>query len=153
MDDSVVGVFDRERLSDGLVALHRAGYGPQARVLDPARGDLAGQLRRLGVAAPLDPVDQEAGTALIVVSAPGRAPAVAEALERAGARAIRRVSRDGPAFAVATPPTAPGPARPRGGRPPRAAARPRRTPFPASTVAADGWAVPDGPPGDEAPAG
>ena len=153
MEESIVGVFDRERLSDGLVALHRAGYGPQARVLDPARGDLAGQLRRLGVAAPLDPEDRDVGTALIVVSAPGRVTAVVEALERAGARAIRRVSRDGPAFAVATSPTAPGPARPRGGRPPRAVGRPRRSPIPAPTAGTEAWAPPGNTTGDEAPVG
>ena len=144
MEDSIVGVFDRERLSDGLVALHRAGFGPQARVLDPARGDLASQLRRIGVELPLDALDDRGDTALVVVSAAGREAAVAAALERAGARAVRRVSRDGPAFAVAT--TGPAPARSRGGRRAGRPATPAR--------GADRWpVVPEPATGDEAPVG
>ncbi len=140
MDDTVVGIFDRDQLSDGLVALHRAGLGAHARVLDAARGDLAAQLRRIGVVAPLAPEDQAAGTALIVVSAAGRGAVVAAALDHAGARAVRRVARDGPGFAVASgPATVPG--RPSFRRPPRApsVSQPRGPARPTNEEAADVW--------------
>src|SRR5689334_21593486 len=76
--DTVVGVFERDRLSGALVALHRAGFGPHARVLDGARGDLAGQLRRSALDDALDPAALDAGLAVVVVSAPGRAALVAD---------------------------------------------------------------------------
>ena len=101
---AVVGVFARDRLSGGLVATHRAGYGPHARVLDGARGELMGQLRRAGLAIPLDP-GEDAATALIVVTAPGRAAAVRDLLARAGASAVHVATRPDAAapFADAPP--------------------------------------------------
>lgn len=90
--DSVVGVFDRADLSAALVATHRAGFGPHARVLDGARGDLVGQLRRAGLRVPLAPAT-DPGTVLVVVTAPGRAAAVAQILTEAGARAVHGASR------------------------------------------------------------
>ena len=140
MDDTVVGVFDRDQLSDGLVALHRAGLGAQARVLDAARGDLAAQLRRIGVVAPLAPEDQAAGTALIVVSAAGRGAVVAEALDHAGARAVRRVARDGAGFGVASGPVAAS-GLPSFRRPPRprSVSQPSRPARPTGEEATDVW--------------
>ena len=99
--DTVVGVFDRERLSGALAATHQSGFGPHARVLDGARGDLAGQLRRAGIRLSLGP-DHDAATALIVVTAPGRAPSVADTLARAGARAIHGITRGAPTPFVAS---------------------------------------------------
>ena len=100
--DTVVGAFDRERLSSALAMVHRAGFGPHARVLDGARGDLVGQLRRAGIRLTLEPRDEEAATALIVVTAPGRGAAAADALARAGARAVHRAVRGGPLPAETT---------------------------------------------------
>ena len=91
-NDAVVGVFARERLTEGLVATHRAGFGPHARVLDGSRGELAGQVRRMGLVVPLSP-EEDAGSALIVVTAPGRTNAVADILTRAGALAVHVVGR------------------------------------------------------------
>lgn len=90
--DAVVGVFDRSRLSSALAATHRAGFGPHARVLDGARGDLAGQLRRAGLRVSL-PAGGDADTVLIVVAAPGRAAAVAQIFTRAGALAVHDARR------------------------------------------------------------
>lgn len=92
-DGVVLGVFARDRLSGGLVAMHRAGFGPNARVLDGARGSLVGQLGRSGLRLTLGPEDDNAETALVVVVAPGRGPIVAELMERAGARSVRVADR------------------------------------------------------------
>lgn len=46
---TVVAVVERERLNRLLTAVHRHGYGHLARVIDPARGDLPGQLLRAGL--------------------------------------------------------------------------------------------------------
>lgn len=90
--DAVVGVFDRDDLGSALAATHRAGFGPHARVLDGARGDLAGQLRRAGLYVP-SVSEGAATTALIVVAAPGRSAAVRDVLTRVGARAVHAIAR------------------------------------------------------------
>ena len=99
--DTVVGVFDRERLSTALIATHRAGFGPHARVLDGARGDLSGQLRRAGIRLSLTP-DREEATALIVVTAPGRAASAADILRQAGSRTVHLITRGAPVQASVT---------------------------------------------------
>ncbi len=91
--DTVLGVFERRRLSDALIALHRAGFGPHTRVLDSARGDLAGQLRRSALQNAIDPASLEAGLAIVVVSAPGRAALVADTLLGQGARSVQALTR------------------------------------------------------------
>ncbi|MDP9356537.1 MAG: hypothetical protein M3Q71_03010 [Chloroflexota bacterium] len=87
-NDSVVAVFERDRLSRGLAALHRERYGPHTRVLDGARGDLPAQLSRAGVEATLDLRGLTPDTALVLVNAPGRAVLVAALLSDAGAREV-----------------------------------------------------------------
>ena len=94
--EAIVGVFGRDGLSSALATIHRAGFGPHARVLDGARGDLAGQFRRAGLPFPVDLVEAGDDAVLIVVSAPGRAVAAAETFTRAGARAVHRLARGGP---------------------------------------------------------
>jgi hypothetical protein len=91
--DGVVGIFTRADLSSALVATHRAGFGPHARVLDPTRGDLAGQMRRAGFALPLEPAAGDPSSALLLVVSPGRAAAIVELFTRAGARAIHILTR------------------------------------------------------------
>ena len=94
-----VGVFDSETLGNGLVALHRAGLGAHARLLDAARGDLDRQLDRAGIRLALTAGDRTADTKVLVIVAPGRSAAVAEALARAGARAVHLTARGGSANA------------------------------------------------------
>lgn len=92
--DHVVGMFAREGLSSALASTHRAGFGPQARVLDGARGDPARQLERAG----LQLVSGErpaADALLIVVTAPGRVATVAELFRRLGATSIQFAARRG----------------------------------------------------------
>ena len=93
INDAVTGIIPRDQLPNVLTLIHRAGLGPQARVLDPERGDLDGQLTRAGLIAPppLDPVNGE--EMVLVVFAPGRAPIAIEAMERFGGRAIEVLSR------------------------------------------------------------
>jgi hypothetical protein len=104
--DAVVGVFDRSDLGRALAATHRAGFGAHARVLDGARGDLGGQLRRAGFDVRLD-VDRAPSTALILVVAPGRAAAVADVLSRTGARAVHATARGAAPTAVVAAPELP----------------------------------------------
>ena len=99
--DTVVGVFERERLSTALIATHRAGFGPHVRVLDGARGDLSGQLRRAGIRLSLAP-DREEATVLIVVTAPGRTASAADILRRAGSRTVHLITRGAPTTAADT---------------------------------------------------
>jgi hypothetical protein len=99
--DAVVGVFARGDLSSALVATHRAGFGAHARLLDAARGDLSGQLARAGFRLVLDPETDDGTSALILVTAPGRATTVSDLFARAGARAIHMLTR-------VTAPTTPG---------------------------------------------
>jgi hypothetical protein len=99
----VVGVFGREQLSDGLVAIHQAGLGPMARVLDPARGDLDAQLRRTGYEVPVSFAEGDAGIALLFITAPGRAERAATTMTQAGARAVYQARRAGSAMVPADP--------------------------------------------------
>lgn len=95
VSDVVVGVFSREQLSTGLVAIHRQGLGPQARVLDSARGRLDEQLRRAGVQISASFADDDADSTLILVTAPGRSERAIAALTGAGARAVYVAARPG----------------------------------------------------------
>jgi hypothetical protein len=92
--DHVVGVFARAGLSSVLASTHRAGFGPQCRVLDGARGDPARQLERAGLQ--LVAGERPAADAvLIVVTAPGRTATVADLFRRLGATSVQFASRRG----------------------------------------------------------
>ena len=95
ISDVVVGVFSREQLSTGLVAVHRQGFGPQARVLDSARGRLDDQLRKAGVQISASFAADDVDSTLILVRAPGRAERAIEALTGAGALAVYVAARPG----------------------------------------------------------
>src|SRR5215210_5628452 len=100
--DHVVGTFPRAELSAALAATHRAGFGPQTRVFDGARGDTARQLERAGLRV-LDGAAPPADAVLIVVTAPGRTAIVAQLFERLGAESVLLAARGGsekPASAV-----------------------------------------------------
>ena len=90
--DHVLGVFDRERLSGALAATHRAGFGPQTRVIDGARGDIAGQLARAGLRVQ-DDAAPPPDALLIVVTAPGRTATVAELFAQLGAESVILAAR------------------------------------------------------------
>ena len=92
--DHVVGVFPRESLNSALASTHRAGFGPQARVLDGARGDSTRQLERAGLQL-VSGERPSADALLIVVTAPGRAAIVAELFRRLGATSVQFASRRG----------------------------------------------------------
>jgi hypothetical protein len=90
--DHVIGVFAREVLNPALASTHRAGYGPQTRVLDGKRGDAGQQLARAGLRV----VDGDAPAGadlLIVVTAPGRTAKVSELFARLGAERIILATR------------------------------------------------------------
>jgi len=84
MGETVVAVIDRDRLSGVLSTLHGNGYGPNTRVLDGARGDLAAQIARSGVPGPGGDLvlgERPHEAAAIFVHAPGRGARVAALLE------------------------------------------------------------------------
>jgi hypothetical protein len=101
--DHVVGTFPRAELSAALAATHRAGFGPQTRVFDGARGDTSRQLERAGLCV-LDGTPPPADAVLIVVTAPGRTAIVAELFEQLGAASILLAARRGNDKPVAAPP-------------------------------------------------
>lgn len=90
--DHILGAFSRERLGAALAAVHRSGYGPQARVFDGARGDVIRQLSRAGLRVH-DPASIGADTLLIAVNAPGRAAMVAELFSELGAASVVMASK------------------------------------------------------------
>lgn len=92
--DHVVAAFPRADLTAALAATHRAGFGPQTRVFDGARGDVARQLERAGLRM-LDGSAPPADAVLIVVTAPGRTTIVAELFERLGAESVLLAARGG----------------------------------------------------------
>jgi hypothetical protein len=91
--DHVIGKFPRERLSAALASVHRAGFGPYARVLDGARTDAASQLERTGLHL-ADGHRPPADALLIVVTAPGRAQKVADLFAQLGAEATYFATRN-----------------------------------------------------------
>ena len=92
--DHVVAAFPRAELSAALAATHRAGFGPQTRVFDGARGDISRQLERAGLRI-LDGAAPSADAVLIVVTAPGRTTIVSELFERLGADSVLLAARGG----------------------------------------------------------
>ncbi len=99
--DHVIGAFPREGLSAALASTHRAGFGPQTRVFDGERGDVMLQLDRAGLEIRGD-VARPADALLIVVTAPGRAPLVAELFEQLGAASVLFAARRGAASPAST---------------------------------------------------
>jgi hypothetical protein len=92
--DHVVATFPRAELSAALAATHRAGFGPQTRVFDGARGDIARQLERAGLRI-LEGAVPPADAVLIVVTAPGRTAIVAQLFQRLGAVSVHMAARGG----------------------------------------------------------
>jgi hypothetical protein len=130
--DAVVGIISRDQLPNVLTLIHRAGLGPQARVLDPERGDLPGQLTRAGLVDPpvLDPAAGE--EMVLVVFSAGRMPAAIAAMEQFGGRDIQTLSRR-TSLALPTSPSRAMPARRGRRRPYRPGApgsRPQDSPDP-----------------------
>ena len=91
--DVVVAAVDRAQLNAALSAVHRGGYGHLTRVLDPARGDVAGQLRRAGIAVPAGFVLDGARCVAVMVAAAARTPAAASLLRQIGAADVWTTGR------------------------------------------------------------
>jgi hypothetical protein len=94
--ESVIAVVDRESLSGVLAVLHGSGYGPNTRVLDGARGDLAAQLARANVQvsqSDLNLGDRPSESAIVLVHAPGRGERVIALLRPQGPRDVHLLNR------------------------------------------------------------
>jgi hypothetical protein len=90
--DHVIAAFPRHELSAALAATHRAGFGPQTRVIDAARGDAGRQLERAGLSV-VAGLALPADALLIVVTAPGRTAIVADLFARLGAESVTIAAR------------------------------------------------------------
>jgi hypothetical protein len=93
--DVVVATIDRETLADALPVVHTNGLGHVARVLTADRGDLRGQLKRMGVPAEQAPEPVADSGTLLVLSAAARSPMAAALLLRSGASTAWIVTRNG----------------------------------------------------------
>lgn len=91
--DTVIAAVERDRLGSVLAAVHGGGFGPLARVFDPARGPLAGQLSRAGLPLPPEAENPDGATVLLAVTAPGRAIRVADAMASGGAHRVYVTAR------------------------------------------------------------
>ncbi len=91
--DTVIAVVERDHLGGVLAAVHGGGYGPLARVFDPARGPLAGQLSRAGLPVPPEAENPGGTIVLLAVTAPGRAVRVADAMATGGAQRVYVTAR------------------------------------------------------------
>lgn len=91
--DTVIAAVGRDQLGSVLAAVHGGGFGPLARVFDPARGPLAGQLTRAGLPLPPEAENPDGATVLLAVTAPGRAIRVADAMATGGARRVYVTTR------------------------------------------------------------
>jgi hypothetical protein len=93
LKETVVALVPRARLGDILTAVHAAGLGRQASVVDPQRGDVDGRLRRLG----LDDIGQvphaDVDSVLVIVPAPGRIGSTETLLRDKGAIAVTQCGR------------------------------------------------------------
>ena len=85
--DHVIGIFARENLSVALSAVHRSGFGHHARVFDGTRQPVADQLTRAGLRL-ADGSGIKPDDLMIVVTAPGRTPIVAELFHETGAERV-----------------------------------------------------------------
>jgi hypothetical protein len=93
LHDAVLGIISRDALPDVLTVIHRSGLGPQAKVLDPERGDLGRQLALAGLVDP-PPISAVIGVEMVlVVFAGGRVVIATEAMERFGGREIQLLDR------------------------------------------------------------
>lgn len=91
--ETVIGVFVPDRLNPALAAIHRAGFGAHARVLDGARGNLAAQWQHGNLSVDVEQLGLEPNDILILINAPGRSAAAASTLARVGARDVWRLDR------------------------------------------------------------
>lgn len=87
--ETVVALYHRDRLSSGLSALHGRGLGHTARVLDPARGPIAGQFAQAGITADLGFPEPTPDDVFLLVNAAGRSLVVGDLLLDSRARDIR----------------------------------------------------------------
>ncbi len=87
--ETVVALYQRDRLSSGLSALHSRGMGHTARVLDPARGPIAGQFAQAGIAVDLGFPEPTPEDVFLLVNASGRSAIVGDLLRDNRARDVR----------------------------------------------------------------
>jgi hypothetical protein len=93
--NTVLGEVPAAHLSFALTAIHRGGHGHHARVFNPERGDVRGQLKRAGIAVPAGLSAKLDDRVLIMLHAPGRVVQAQALLQSAGALQTHIVERRG----------------------------------------------------------
>jgi hypothetical protein len=93
LHDAVLGIIPRDALPDVLTMIHRSGLGPQAKVLDPERGDLDRQLTLAGLIDPPAIAAVPGAEMVLVIFAGGRVQLATDAMERYGGREIQLLDR------------------------------------------------------------
>jgi hypothetical protein len=91
--ETMVALVPRALLGDVLTAVHAAGLGRQASVVDPQRGDVEGRLRRLGVDEIGEIPRTDVDSVLVIVPAPGRIGPTEILLRDKGAIALAQCGR------------------------------------------------------------
>ena len=91
--DTVLAVVERDRLAAILAGIHRAGLGHVARVLDPKRGDLTGQLRRVGLPELPEATNADPASVIVAVTSAGRAGLAANLMANGGAKRVYVTSK------------------------------------------------------------
>jgi hypothetical protein len=89
----VIAAVEGANLSAILTAIHRSGFGHLTRVLDPKRGDVAGQLQRAGVEVPEGFNLGSDNRVAVMISAAARTTAATDLLRRLGAITTWSVAR------------------------------------------------------------
>ena len=100
--DHVLGVFERERLSEALSATHRAGFGPHTKVFDGQRSSATLQIARAGLEVAKGP-SPAPGDLVVLVQAPGRVDRVAELFHQLGALLVAQAQRKSAMSATMNP--------------------------------------------------
>ncbi len=93
LHDAVFGIIPRELLPDVLTVIHRNGLGPQAKVLDPERGDLVRQMTLAGLITPPEVLAEAGIEMVLIVFAGGRTQIALDAMERVGSREVQILDR------------------------------------------------------------
>lgn len=93
MPDTMLAVLPRVRLSAALTALHRDGFGPVLRVMDPDRASIAAQLVRAGIRTSARAASADGSSVVLFVHAPRRAERAAAIAVAQGAIDVELVHR------------------------------------------------------------
>ena len=91
--DSAAAAISEDRLSDLLTLVHREGFGHNAQVVRPERGQPRDRLRRAGLGADAAARLAEEDRPIVMIFAPERVDAAVVILRRGGATTVERFTQ------------------------------------------------------------